>query len=102
MGTNEVVPADIRKAATKLRQAATGVRGHVPVEVKQVSDALPSSASAGPAARVSAAWDKRFHNWAKRADAQAHGMDNSAAAWEKTDENNAAKANKQISGLGGH
>lgn len=101
MGVNQVVPADINKAAAKIEDAANTVRQNIPTEVKQISDALPDSASAGPASSLSASWQKRFNGWAKSADTHAQKMKTCAKNWGTLDEQHATAANKKTRALGG-
>jgi hypothetical protein len=89
-----VVPGEIRSAAGKMEDAATGVRGNVPTDVSGIADALPGSESAGAAGTLGTTWQTRFRGWAKRVDTHVAGMRSAADDWASTDHTNAARMEK--------
>lgn len=90
----EVVPNEIHAAAAKLETAASTARRHVPDEVKGVADALAGSESAGAATTLATTWGRRFRGWARRTDALATGMHESARTWSDTDATSRARSER--------
>jgi hypothetical protein len=84
----EVVADQIRSSATQVKAAAEGVRAADPSgEVGDVATALPSSQSAGAAAKLTDAWKKRFTGWYDDGVAQGEKLTSSAESYDVSDYN---------------
>ncbi|QIX26344.1 hypothetical protein ncot_06820 [Nocardioides sp. JQ2195] len=82
----EVVVADINAAATKLREAARGVKDADPsADIDDIATALPGSRSGPKATALGTAWKSRFKKWHDDAVAEAREQEKSADSYDASD-----------------
>ena len=87
----EIVPQDIRAAATKMETAVTAVDANIPTGVSAVSTALPGSQSAGAASTLADTWRTAYTTWVGDATKHVASLRRHADDWVETDLAQAAR-----------
>jgi hypothetical protein len=87
----EIVPQDIRAAATKMESAVTAVDANIPTGVSAVSTALPGSQSAGAAGTLADTWRTAYTTWVSDATKHVASLRQHADDWVETDLAQAAR-----------
>jgi hypothetical protein len=97
-----VVPGQIRTAAGKIDEAATGAGAHQPGDdIGAVSGALAGSGSAEAATSLETGWNTRFRIWRTEAEAHAKALRSAADNWSTQDEQAAAAYRRLVHRTGG-
>ena len=97
-----VVPGQIRTAAGKIDEAATGAGAHKPGDdISATPGALPGSQSAGAATSLESGWNTRFTSWKTDAEAHARTLRSAADNWSAKDEQASAAYRRLLRRTGG-
>jgi hypothetical protein len=87
----DIVPQDIRAAATKMETAVTAVDANIPTGVSAVSTAMPGSQSAAAASTLADTWRTAYQSWVKDATGHVASLRQHADDWVETDLAQAAR-----------